>query len=87
MPLTLVLQVVGGAALGFAFLWLFVLVCTRLNDRRTERAVSALRAQMEINAIRRRTVRRLFDVANGRDDLVRPMRNRRHFLDRGEDEP
>lgn len=87
MSLTLALQVVGGAALSFAFIWLFVLVCTWLQERHAERAISTLQARMEINAIRRRTVRQLFDIANGRDDLVRPMRDRRHFLDPGEDEP
>lgn len=86
MPVTLVLQVVGGAVLGFAFLWLFVLVGTRLSDRRADRVLSTFRARMEINAIRRQTVRQLFDVANGRDGFAGSPRPRGRFLDRGEDE-
>lgn len=86
MPLSLVLQVVGGAMLGFAFLWLFVVVGTRLSERRADRAFGAFQAKMEINAIRRQTIRQLFDIANARDGFVRPSRFRGRFLDSGEDE-
>jgi hypothetical protein len=86
VSLTLVLQVVGGAVLGFALLWLFVVVGTRLSERRADRALSAFQARMEINAIRRRTVHQLFDIANGRDGFVRRSRFRGRFLDQGEDE-
>ncbi|WP_217921918.1 hypothetical protein [Miltoncostaea oceani] len=87
MSLTLVLQVAAGLVLGGAFLWLFVLVGTRLSERRRDRGISTHQARMEINAIRRRTVRQLFDIANGRDGFVPPRRSRGRFLDEGEKEP
>jgi hypothetical protein len=86
VPVTLVLQVAGGAVLGFAFLWLFVLVGTRLSDRRADQALSTFRARMEINAIRRQTIRQLFDISSGRDGFTGPPRPRGRFLGRGEDE-
>lgn len=87
MSVSLLLQVVVGALVGFGVLWLFVVVCTRLDDRWNQSAVSSLRARVELNAIHRRTVRQLFDIANGRDHRTLPVRVRGRFLDRGQDEP
>jgi len=64
---TLLLQVLVGALLGFAFIWALTVVGTRITKRRTDAALSALRARIEINAIRRETVRRLLRTSRQLD--------------------
>ncbi len=85
--MSLALQVVVGAALGFVFIWALTVVGTRITERRRDAAISARQARVEINAIRRQTIRQLFDISNGRGGSGPPVRFRGRFLDQGDDEP
>lgn len=64
-----------GALLGLAFIWALTVVGTRFSERRRNAALSARQALIEINAIRRATLRQLLRTSGQLDRRFPDDRN------------